>query len=258
MNLKDRIAIVTGGSSGIGRGIALEFARRGVRVAIADIQEAPITGKYFDTDLTTTTSEEIEKFGGTSLFLRTDLADPAHVEKLIEGTAREFGGLDILVNNAAIHIVGNSEELSVEDWDRVLDVNFRGIFLTCKHAIPHLRKSKAGRVINISSILAGYGGGGPAYPASKAAILNYTKDLALELAPDSVTVNAVCPGSIETPMQDYLTRERLDQSRELTPLGRLGKPVDIARACVFLASDDAEWITGTSLVVDGGWTANIW
>ena len=109
MNLKDRIAIVTGGSSGIGRGIALEFARRGVRVAIADIQEAPITGKYFDTDLTTTTSEEIEKFGGTSLFLRTDLADPVQVEKLIEGTAGEFGGLDILVNNAAIHIVGNSE-----------------------------------------------------------------------------------------------------------------------------------------------------
>ena len=140
----------------------------------------------------------------------------------------------------------------------MLDVNFRGIFLTCKHAIPHLRKSKAGRVINISSILAGYGGGGPAYPASKAAILNYTKDLALELASESVTVNAVCPGSIETPIQDYLTRDRLDQSREQTPLGRLGKPVDIARACVFLASDDAEWITGTSLVVDGGWTANIW
>lgn len=258
MNLTDRIAIVTGGSSGIGRGIALEFARRGARVAIADIQEAPILGKYFDTDLTTTTSEEIEKSGGTSLFLRTDLADPVQVEKLIEGTVGEFGGLDILVNNAAIHIVGNSEELSVEDWNRVLDVNFRGIFLTCKHAIPHLRKSKAGRVINISSILAGYGGGGPAYPASKAAILNYTKDLALELAPESVTVNAVCPGSIETPIQDYLTRDRLDQSREQTPLGRLGKPVDIARACVFLASDDAEWITGTSLVVDGGWTANIW
>ncbi len=258
MNLTDRIAIVTGGSSGIGRGIALEFARRGARVAIADIQEAPILGKYFDTDLTTTTSEEIEKSGGTSFFLRTDLADPVQVEKLIEGTVGEFGGLDILVNNAAIHIVGNSEELSVEDWNRVLDVNFRGIFLTCKHAIPHLRKSKAGRVINISSILAGYGGGGPAYPASKAAILNYTKDLALELAPESVTVNAVCPGSIETPIQDYLTRDRLDQSREQTPLGRLGKPVDIARACVFLASDDAEWITGTSLVVDGGWTANIW
>jgi NAD(P)-dependent dehydrogenase (short-subunit alcohol dehydrogenase family) len=258
MNIADRIAIVTGGSSGIGRGIALEFARRGARVVVADVQEAPMTGKYFDTDLTTKTVEEIEGLGGTGLFLRTDIADPGQVERMIEGTVREFGGLDILVNNAAIHIVGNSEELSVEDWDRVLGVNFRGIFVTCKYAIPHLRKSKAGRVINISSIMAGYGGGGPAYPASKAAILSYTKDLALDLAPDSVTVNAICPGGIETPIQDYLEPEQLEKARERTPLGRLGKPVDIARACVFLASDDAEWITGSSLVVDGGWTASIW
>ena len=257
MHLEERIAIVTGGSSGIGRGIAIEFARQGARVVVADIREEPATGKYFDTDLSTTTGEEIAKLGGLSLFLRTDLACPHQVEAMVAGTIREFSGLDILVNNAAIHIPGNSECLSIEDWDRVMAVNHRAVFVACKHAIPHLRASKTGRVINISSIFSGFGGGGPAYPPSKASILNYTKDLALELAADSITVNAVCPGAIETPAQDYLEPEQIQKATRRTPLGRFGTPRDIAGACVFLASDDAEWITGSGMIVDGGWTASL-
>lgn len=258
MNLTGRIAIVTGGSSGIGRGIAIELAREGARVVVADLEEAPRTGKYFDSDLTTTTVEEIERLGSKGLFLQADVADAAQAEEMVERTARQFGALDILVNNAGLLIRGDSQSLSLEAWDRMMAVNQRGVFVVCKHAVPHLKQSTAGRVINISSIQALQGGGGPAYPAAKAAVLNFTRDLALELAPDSVTVNAICPGVIETSLQDYMTPEELELSKAKTPLPRIGTPRDIARACIFLASDDAEWITGIGLVVDGGWMASIY
>ncbi len=258
MTLSNRTALVTGGSSGIGRGIAIEFAREGANVTVADLQEAPKTGKYFDADLDTTTVEEIKKLGGKGLHLSVDVSDPAQVERAIAKTVEEFGGLDIVVNNAAHHVPGDCQSLSLEDWDRVVSVNQRAVFYICKKAVPHLKKSRFGRIINMSSIQGMQGGGGPAYPATKAAILNFTRDLALELAPDGITVNAVCPGFIETPIQDYNTPEDLDHCRKKTPLPRFGKPRDVARACVFLASDDAEWITGTSLIIDGGWTANIW
>jgi len=257
MTLSNRIAIVTGGSSGIGRGIAIEFAREGAKVAVADLQEAPKSGKFFETGLETTTVEEITKLGGEGIHFTTDVSEPAQIELLIAKTVERFGGLDIVVNNAALLIPGGTRELSLEDWDRVVSVNLRAVFQICKEAAPHLKKSPHGRIINMSSIQGMQGGGGPAYPATKAAVLNYSQDLALELAPDRITVNAICPGFIETAIQDYNTPEQLEHSRKKTPLPRFGKPRDVARACVFLASDDAEWITGTSLTIDGGWTANI-
>ena len=154
MRLKNRIAVVTGGSSGIGRGICVEFAREGARVVAADIEEAPKRGKFFETDDRTATVEEIESLGGEGIFVRTDVADEDAVRGLIDRTVSRFGGIDILVNNAGINIHGKSQEVAVADWDRVIAVDLRGMFLTMKFAIPHITSSQHGRIINISSVMA--------------------------------------------------------------------------------------------------------
>lgn len=257
MRLKDRIAIVTGGSSGIGRGIALELAREGARVAVVDKQEAPLRGKYHETDTTTPTVSEIEKLGSEGLFLETDVADEFQVANAIRHTVEHFGGLDILVNNAGIHIPGGAEEISIADWDNVVGVNLRGVFISTKLAIPYLKQSKFGRIIQIASVHAYGGGAGPAYAPAKAAVVNMVRDTALEIGQYGITVNAICPGYIETAIQDYLTSEQIDEALEKTALPRFGLPKDIGRATVFLASDDAEWVTGASLLVDGGFAAGV-
>lgn len=257
MLLKDRVAIVTGGSSGIGRGVALEFAKEGATVVVADVREAPKQGKYHEQEVRTPTLEEVQSLGGEGTFVQTDVGDAAAVEALVHRTLDAYGGLDILVNNAGIHIPGDSQTLSLEAWDRVTGVNIRGVFVASKAAIPHLRRSQAGRIINIASVHSFGGGGGPAYAPAKAGVVNLTRDLAMEVAPDGVTVNAVCPGYIETAIQDYLTEEQIRDALERTPLPRFGLPRDIGRACVFLASSDAEWITGVALPVDGGWLAPV-
>ena len=255
MLLKDRVAIVTGGSSGIGRAVCLEFAREGAKVVVADLQEEPKRGKYHEQDIRTTTVDEIEKLGSQGFFVQADMADEQDVKNLVQSAVEHFGGLDILVNNAGIYVPGSSQELSVADWDRVVGVNLRGLFLSTKFALPPLCESTAGRIVNIASVHAFGGGGGPAYAPAKAGVVNLTRDTAVEVGRKGVTANAICPGYIETPIQDYLTQEQIAFSREHTPLPRLGKPRDIGRACVFLASDDAEWITGVALPVDGGWLA---
>lgn len=255
MLLKDRISIVTGGSSGIGRGIALEFAREGASVVIADKQESPLQGKYHEKDVTTPTLQEVEKLGAKGIFIKTDVSDESEVAKMIQRAVEHFGGLDILVNNAGIHIPGESQDISIADWDKVIGVNLRGVFLTTKLAIPHLKKSEFGRIIQIASVHAFGGGAGPAYASAKAAVVNMVRDTALEVGKDGITVNAICPGYIETAIQDYLTPEQIESSLEKTPMQRFGLPKDIGRAAVFFASDDAEWVTGASLLVDGGASA---
>ena len=257
MLIKDRVAIITGGSSGIGRGIALEFAREGAHVAVIDKQETPLRGKYHETDVTTPTVSEIEKLGAQGVFLQTDVADETQIANAIQQTVEHFGGLDILVNNAGIHIPGGSQEISIADWDQVVGVNLRGVFMSTKLAIPHLKHSKFGRIIQIASVHAYGGGAGPAYAPAKAAVVNMVRDTALEIGQYGITVNALCPGYIETAIQDYLTPEQIEEALEKTALPRFGLPRDIGRACVFLASDDAEWITGASLLVDGGFAAGV-
>lgn len=255
MILKDRISIITGGSSGIGRGIALEFAREGARITIADKQEKPLQGKYHEQDVTTSTVKEIESLGAEAIFIQTDVADENDVTQLIHQTVEHFGGIDILVNNAGIHIPGESQNISIADWDKVVGVNLRGVFMTTKLAIPYLKESQNGRIIQIASIHAYGGGAGPAYASAKAAVVNMVRDTALEVGKHGITVNTICPGYIETAIQDYLTPQQIESSLEKTPMQRLGLPKDIGRAAVFFASDDAEWITGASLLVDGGASA---
>ena len=257
MVLKERIAIVTGGSSGIGRGIALEFAREGARVAVVDKQETPLRGRYHETDTVTPTVSEIEELGAQGIFLHADVADASEVAHAIQRTVEHFGGLDILVNNAGIHIPGGAQEISIADWDSVVGVNLRGVFVATKLAIPHLKQSKFGRIIQIASVHAYGGGAGPAYAPAKAAVVNMVRDTALEIGQFGITVNAICPGYIETAIQDYLTSEQIDEALEKTALPRFGLPRDIGRATVFLASDDAEWVTGASLLVDGGFAAGV-
>ena len=252
MRLKGRVAIVTGASSGIGRGIAAELAAEGARVVVSDIAEAPRRGRYHERDTVIPTAELIRGSGGEAVFVRADVADPDQVEAMVDAAAFRFGRLDILVSNAGIFLGTDTAGTSPEDWDRLIAVNLRGVYLCTRSALPHLRRSPAGRIINIASVHAFGGGGGPAYAASKAGVVNMTRDAAIEAAPDGVTVNAICPGYIETAIQDVLTPQQVEQSARLTPLPRLGLPRDIGRAAAFLASDDAEWITGTALPVDGG------
>lgn len=250
--LKDRVAIVTGGSSGIGRGICLELAREGARIVVADIQAAPLQGKYFETDTVMPTAEAIEALGGDAIFVQTDVTDDEAVANLIEQGSAHYGRLDILVNNAGIYIPGGMQQLPLAGWDRLMNINLRSLYVLMQAALPHLELSPAGRIINIASVNAFRGGHGPAYSASKAGVVNLTRDVAVELGPKGITANAICPGAVETAMQDGATEETMAAELKGTPLRRFGTPRDIGRACVFLASDDAAWITGIAMPVDGG------
>ena len=195
--------------------------------------------------------------GGEARFVQTDVADESAVRDLVDAAVDTFGGIDIIVTTRVSTSFADSQHLSVSDWDRLMGVNLRSVFLLTKFAIPHLTLSEAGRIINIASVHAFAGGGGPAYPPAKAAVVNLTKDTAVEVADRSITVNAICPGYIETAMQDYQTPEQIEAARQLTPLPRLGRPDDVGRACTFLASQDAAWITGAALPVEGGYLARI-
>jgi len=255
MRLEDKSAVVTGASSGVGRGIALELAAEGAAVAVGDIREEPKQGEYYDTDVTTPTAEAIREDGGEATFKETDVADPDQCEALVEHAVTQFGQLNVLVNNAGIHVPGDAEEMSIEDWQRVLEINLSGQFYCARFAIPHLRGTE-GSIVNVGSVHAIDGGAGPPYTSAKAGVVNLTRDLATAFGEDNINANAVCPGYIKTPLQDYLTEEQIEAAREHTVLPRFGTPADVGRAVAFLASEDADWITGASLFVDGGWTAH--
>ena len=253
---KDKVCLVTGGSSGIGRGIALEFGELGAHVIVADIQENSKIGKYHDTDITTTTSEEIITKGGKSEFIKCDCSKDNDLENLINLIGSKYGKIDILINNAGIHIPGSIEEQTIEEWDTVMSVNLRSIYALTKLSLDLLKKPDYGRIINIASVNAFRGGLGPAYAPSKSGVLNLTKDLAITLGKYNITVNSICPGYIETPIQDYNTPESIEEFLETLPIKRLGKPKDIAHTAKFFASRDSEWITGAYLIVDGGGLAS--
>ncbi|MBX0297274.1 SDR family NAD(P)-dependent oxidoreductase [Haloarcula nitratireducens] len=252
----DRTVIVTGAASGIGRGIAKRFGEEGANVVVADVRRDPKQGERYDTDVTTPTDELVsEGTPGDGTFVETDVGDPESVEAMVETAIDVYDGLDVLVNNAGIQIVGDSQTTSIEEWQRSIDVDLSGAFYCAKYAVPHLRESE-GQIVNIGSVRGFEGGGGPPYAAAKGGVVNMTRDLAMELGEANVRVNCVNPGYIETPLQDINTDEDVEKSTEQTLLPHFGTPEDVGDAAVFLASDEASFITGANLAVDGGWLAH--
>ena len=244
MRLKEKVVIVTGAGQGIGRAISLGLAREGAKVVVADINRQGAE----------TVAAEIERTGAQSLACQTDVSKVDSVEKLKDDALQRFGRIDILVNNAGIYPVCPVMEMSEELWDRVIDTNLGGNFLCSRAVIPHMRSGKGGRIICISSTV-GYRGAkhGTHYAASKAGIIGFVKALARELAPDGITVNAICPGVTDTAQpRGHRSEEELFAQAKNIPLGRIGRPEDMVGPVVFLAGDAASYITGQALMVTGG------
>ena len=243
MRLKDKVALITGGAQGIGRQIALGFAREGADVVIGDV----------NLDQATKTRQEIEDLGRKSEAVSLDVTDFAKVQDIVNKILDKFKKIDILVNNAGITRDNLLLRMSEADWQAVIKVNLTGTF-NCTKAISRIMlKQKAGKIINIASIIGIIGNAGQAnYSASKGAIIALTKTTAKELASRNINVNAIAPGFIKTQMTDKLPEEVKTKMLSQIPLARFGNPQDIANACVFLASEEATYITGQTIVVDGG------
>ncbi|WP_129113671.1 SDR family oxidoreductase [Halegenticoccus tardaugens] len=244
MDRSGKSVIVTGAGSGMGRAVSKRFAERGKRVACVDV----------DADAAEETAVRIERDGGDSLAIEADVSRATDVETMVERTIEAFGRIDVLHNNAGIPQRATPvEDVSADEWDRILDVNLKSAFLGAKYALPHLRRS-GGVILNTASTAAIRPRTGlSAYVASKGGMVALTKQLAYELAPD-VRVNALCPVATDTPMLTGFAGGDLsvEGMQETIPLGRLAEPDDVAAAAIFLASDDAAMITGTALEVDGG------
>jgi NAD(P)-dependent dehydrogenase (short-subunit alcohol dehydrogenase family) len=250
--LQDKIALVTGGGSGIGRETALRFSAEGALVAVADVRAEAAR-------------ETAASIGGEALGIGMDVTDAASVEAGIGAMLERLGGVDVVVNNAGVTIVGAAHDLAEDDWDRELAANLKSIFLVSKAAWPHLVARGGGSILVTASIAGMWAiPADAAYCASKAGAIMLTKCLALDGAKVGIRANCVCPGFTQTPMIDGFFADQPDPEAarafavSIHPLGRLGAPRDIADAFVYLASDEASWVTGSALVVDGGLTSGIW
>jgi 3-oxoacyl-[acyl-carrier protein] reductase len=242
-SLKDKVALVTGASQGIGRDTALALVEAGAKVAVAARNEEKLT----------VLAGEIAAAGGTALVVKMDVADAEQVKAGFKQVIEKFGRLDILVNNAAITRDGLAMRMKAGDWDAVIRTNLTGAHLCIQQALATMMRARAGRIINIASIVAQMGNAGQAnYVAAKAGLIGLTKAIAIEISSRNITVNAVAPGFIETPMTNVLTDEVKDQLKTRIPLGRMGSARDVATAIVFLASDESGYITGHVLDVNGG------
>ncbi|HEY9156312.1 SDR family oxidoreductase [Candidatus Binatus sp.] len=249
--LDGKVAVITGAASGIGRGTAIRFAGEGAAVVIADLNveggEAAV--------------RDCKENGGHAVFQKTDVSAEAEVKAAVARAVKEFGRLDIMYNNAGLGgAVGPIDETTVENWDRSLAILLRSVFLGMKFSIPEMRKAGGGSIISTASVAGLRGGAGPhAYSAAKAAVINLTRSVALEVGKDRIRVNCICPGGINTPLINTRLPGGEPVAEQLLaliqPIPRAGHPHDIAAMALFLASDDSEWVTGTAMVVDGGLTA---
>ena len=252
MRLADKVILVTGAGSGMGRVAAHAFTREGARVVATDYAEGPLRQ----------TVEAVRDEGGEIVGVPGDVSVAADVRRAIDEAVRAFGRLNVLYNNAGIMPGDDTsvEETSEETWDRVLNVNLKGVALCCKYGIPELLKAGGGSIINIASFVAIVGCTVPqdAYTASKGAVLSLTRSLAVQYGPRRIRANALCPGPIETPLLRTLWTSEAERNKRLNriPLGRFGTPEDVINAGIFLASDESSWITGNTFMVDGGITVN--
>ncbi len=245
MRLKDKVAIVTGGARGIGRETCLLFAREGAKVVVAD----------FDLEAGQALAEEIGSRGGEAFFYQVDVRDPEGTRDMAKQAVDKFGRIDILINNAGITRDGFLSKISKENWDQVVAVNLTGVFNCTQAAVNYMLEQGYGRIITASSVVGVYGNMGQTnYAATKAGVIGMTKSWAKELGPKGITVNAVAPGFIMTDMTAKVPEKVLNMMADKTPLGRVGQPRDVALAYLFLASDEASFINGVVLSVDGGLT----
>ena len=244
MLLDGKCALVTGASRGIGRAVALKLASEGAKVALNFAGNEAAANEV---------RQEIEAMGGQAILVKADVADEAAVQDMVQKTADAFGRIDILVNNAGITRDGLLARMKEEDWDAVLSTNLKGVFLTTKAVAKLMMKQRAGRIVNMASVVGVSGNAGQAnYSAAKAGVIGFTKTIARELASRGVTANAVAPGFIATDMTSVLSDKAKEAALTGIPLGRMGTPEDVAAAVLFLASDQASYVTGQVLPVDGG------
>ena len=253
--LEGKAALVTGAGSGIGRAVCELFADEGALIAASDIDAAAADAAALS----------IAERGGTAFSVRGDVASPTGARRMVSETVAEFGRLDLLVNSAGVTSRNAlPESASAESvWDRVIEVNLKGVYLACANAVPEMEKAGGGAIVNLASIMGlvgyppGIGGGFNPYPPSKGGVVQFTKTLAVDAARKNIRVNCLCPGFIETNMTRGLTSDPAARARieSLHPMGRMGRPEEVARAALYLASDDAKYVTGAALAVDGGYTA---
>lgn len=250
--LQGKVALITGGGTGIGRACAAKFAGEGARVAVAGRKREPLQ----------TVVNEITAAGGDAQAVECDVTNRAQVERAMRETVRHFGALHCVVNNAGALLVGTVEETSDEDWARVIGTNLTGTFLVSRAALPELRRAGGGAIVNIASVLGLVGmKQRAAYTASKSGVVGLTRALAMDHAAEGIRVNCICPALVETEMVRGLYEKVADPQAALRarlatlPLGRLGKPEDVANLAVFLASEESSWLTGAALPLDGGLTA---
>lgn len=253
MRLADKVCVITGAGSGMGRVAAAMFAGEGARVVVADANETAADQ----------TVAAVTGAGGQAIAVRADVSQEADARGMIEAAVATFGRIDVLYNNAGIMPEADHSviDTDVETWDRVMAVNVRGVFLGCKHAIPHMAAQGSGSIINIASFVALLGCSVPqdAYTASKGALLSLTRSLAVQFGPKGVRTNAICPGPVETPLlMDWLLKDEAARQLRLArnPTGRFGKPEEVVNMALYLASDESRWTNGASLVVDGGISVN--
>ena len=249
MRLEGKVAFISGGSRGMGAAEAALFAREGASVAIGDVLE----------DEGRKLVEKISETGGRAMFVSLDVTSESQWNEAVAATVKEFGKLDVLINNAGIGSHSRVEDTNIEDWDRVMAINAKGVFLGTKAAIPEMRRVGGGSIINISSQLGLVGTdiSSPEYQSSKGAVRLFTKATAIQYAKDGIRANSVHPGPINTPMTEDSRSDaaNFDLMVSRIPLGRYGEPEEVATGALYLASDESSFVTGSELVIDGGWTA---
>jgi NAD(P)-dependent dehydrogenase (short-subunit alcohol dehydrogenase family) len=246
--LSGKVGVITGAASGVGRATALRFAAEGARVVVADYNEP--AGQAV--------ARELAEAGGEALAVKVDVSRAAEVEAMVAATVAEFGRLDVLFNNAAVALVGRDNrvtEIAEDVWDYVLSVNLKGVYLSCKHAIPVMAANGGGSVINNVSIAALVAEPDlDAYTAAKGGVLSLSRSVAANYAPQGIRCNSICPGLIRTPMAAGISADVLERFERETLLA-IGEPEDVAHLVVYLASDEARYVTGATFVIDGGYTA---